>query len=52
MWALGTEPESSPSGFVLFVFFETGFLCVYLAVLELNSVDQAGLDIYPPASYP
>jgi hypothetical protein len=26
-------------------FFETGFLCVALAVLELNFVDQAGLEL-------
>jgi hypothetical protein len=33
-----------------FCFFETGFLCVALAVLEL-SVDQAGLKLRnPPAS--
>jgi ATP/ADP translocase len=34
--------------FVLFcfvLFFETGFLCVALAVLELNFVDQAGLEL-------
>jgi hypothetical protein len=30
--------------FVLFVF-ETGFLCVALAVLELTLVDQAGLEL-------
>jgi hypothetical protein len=30
---------------VLFCFFETGFLCVALAVLELNFVDQAGLKL-------
>jgi hypothetical protein len=29
----------------LFWFFETGFLCIALAVLELNSVDQAGLEL-------
>jgi hypothetical protein len=29
----------------LFLFFETGFLCVALAVLELNSVDQADLEL-------
>jgi hypothetical protein len=36
----------------LFVlFFETGFLCVALAVLELTFVDQAGLELSnPPAS--
>ncbi len=37
------------------LFFETGFLCIALAVLELtlfwNSVDQAGLELRnPPAS--
>ena len=31
--------------FVLFSFFETGFLCVALAVLELALVDQAGLEL-------
>jgi hypothetical protein len=30
---------------VFFFFFETGFLCIALAVLELNSVDQAGLEL-------
>jgi hypothetical protein len=34
-----------------FFFFETGFLCVALAVLESHSVDQAGLELRnPPAS--
>jgi hypothetical protein len=37
--------------FFFFWFFETGFLCVALAVLELNSVEYAGLKlINPPAS--
>jgi hypothetical protein len=32
--------------FFLFVcFFETGFLCIALAVLELTFVDQAGLEL-------
>jgi hypothetical protein len=31
--------------FFLFWFFETGFLCVALAVLERHSVDQAGLEL-------
>ena len=36
--------------FLFFVFVETGFLCVALAVLELT-VDQAGLELRnPPAS--
>ena len=34
----------------LFLFFETGFLCIALAVLELTFVDQAGLKLRnPPA---
>jgi hypothetical protein len=34
-----------------FWFFETGFLCIALAVLELTFVDQAGLELRnPPAS--
>jgi hypothetical protein len=34
-----------------FCFFETGFLCIALAVLELTLVDQAGLELRnPPAS--
>jgi hypothetical protein len=38
--------------FFFFLFFETGFLCIALAVLELtHSVDQAGLKLRnPPAS--
>jgi hypothetical protein len=37
--------------FVFCFFFKTGFPCVSLAVLELNSVDQAGLELRnPPAS--
>jgi hypothetical protein len=37
--------------FFFLVFFKTGFLCVALAVLELHSVDQAGLELRnPPAS--
>jgi hypothetical protein len=37
--------------FIFFCFFKTGFLCVALAVLELNFVDQAGLELRnPPAS--
>jgi hypothetical protein len=39
--------------FFFFGFFETGFLCVAPAVLKLNSVDQAGLELRnppPPAS--
>jgi hypothetical protein len=31
--------------FLFCFFFETGFLCVALAVLELNSVNQAGLEL-------
>ena len=31
--------------FLFFVFFKTGFLCKALAVLEFNSVDQAGLEL-------
>ena len=31
--------------FVCFWFFETGFLCIVLAVLELTLVDQAGLKL-------
>jgi hypothetical protein len=42
--------------FVLFCFvsfFETGFQCVALAVLENHSVDQAGLELRnPPPSAP
>jgi hypothetical protein len=30
---------------IIYFFSETGFLCVVLAVLELNSVDQAGLEL-------
>jgi hypothetical protein len=38
-------------GLVWFWFFETGFLCVALAVLELTLLDQAGLELRnPPAS--
>ena len=34
-----------------FGFFETGFLCVALAILELTPLDQAGLELRnPPAS--
>jgi hypothetical protein len=37
--------------FFFFWFFETGFLCIALAVLELTLVDQAGLELRnPPAS--
>jgi hypothetical protein len=37
--------------FCSFLFFETGFLCVALAVLELTFVGQAGLELRnPPAS--
>jgi hypothetical protein len=32
-------------GFLFFWVFKTGFLCVALAVLELISVDQAGLEL-------
>ena len=36
---------------LFFWFFKTGFLCVALAVLELTSIDQAGLELRnPPAS--
>jgi hypothetical protein len=31
--------------FIYFVFSRQGFSCVALAVLELNSVDQAGLEL-------
>ena len=31
-----------------FWFFETGFLCIALAVLETHSVDQAGLELRNP----
>ena len=35
----------------LFLFFNTGFFCIALAVLELIFVDQAGLELRnPPAS--
>jgi hypothetical protein len=34
-----------------FGFLETGFLCVALAVLELNSVDQAGLELKSSGFY-
>ena len=41
----------SLSLFLFFWFFETGFLCIALAVLELTFVDQAGLELRnPPAS--
>jgi hypothetical protein len=33
----------------IFRFFETGFLYIALAVLELNFVDQAGLELRNPA---
>ena len=38
--------------FCLFVclFFETGFLCIALAVLELTFVDQAGLELRNPSA--
>jgi hypothetical protein len=37
--------------FLFFFFFETGFLCIALAVLETHFVDQAGLELRnPPAS--
>jgi hypothetical protein len=37
--------------FCFLFFFETGFLCIALAVLELTFVDQAGLELRnPPAS--
>jgi hypothetical protein len=37
--------------FISFWFFETGFLCVALAVLETHCVDQTGLGLRnPPAS--
>jgi hypothetical protein len=40
-----------PSAHFSFFFFETGFLCVALAALELTLVDQAGLEHRnPPAS--
>jgi hypothetical protein len=40
----GTTPRG-------FLFFETGFLCVALAVLGTHSVDQAGLELRnPPAT--
>jgi hypothetical protein len=48
--------ELYPSSFYFFYFFyfwffETGFLCIALAVLELTFVDQAGLELRsPPAS--
>ena len=32
-------------GFLGFFFFETGFCCIALAVLELTLVDQAGLKL-------
>jgi hypothetical protein len=31
--------------FAFFFFFETGFLCIALAVLETHSVDQASLEL-------
>ena len=31
--------------FFFFLLFETGFLCVVLAVLELNPVDHTGLKL-------
>jgi hypothetical protein len=31
--------------FFFFGFLETGFLCIALAVLELNFVDQSGLEL-------
>ena len=34
----------------VFCFFETGFLCIALAVLELNFVDQAGLELRNPTA--
>jgi hypothetical protein len=58
---LDAVPRNFPAGtchaqefsafFLSFFFFKTGFLCVALAALELNSVDQAGLELRdPPAS--
>jgi hypothetical protein len=35
-------------GIFFFFFFETGFLCVALAVLEFNFVDQACLELRNP----
>ena len=35
----------------VFCFFETGFLCIALAVLELNFVDQAGLQLRNPPAF-
>jgi hypothetical protein len=43
---LPTEPSLQPLFF--FWLFETGFLCVALAVLELTFVDQAGLKLRNP----
>ena len=37
--------------FFFFFFFETGFLCIALAVLELNSVDRAGLELRNPPTF-
>jgi hypothetical protein len=46
MWLLGVDFLV----FCFFWFFETGFLCIALAVLT-HSVDQAGLELRnPPAS--
>ena len=45
------EPLSLLPASLLVLFFQTGFLCVPLAVLELVPVDQAGLERQdPPAS--
>jgi hypothetical protein len=42
---------SQISDFLFFWFFETGFLCIALAVLGTHFVDQAGLKFRnPPAS--
>jgi hypothetical protein len=66
MWVVGLELGSSGLSratilltilpaltffFFFFLVFETGFLCIALAVLELTFVDQAGLELRnPPAS--
>jgi hypothetical protein len=46
---VGADSQTERHSF--FFFSETGFLCIVLAVLELNFVDQAGLELRnPPVS--
>ena len=47
----GVVHNCPPSTFFFFKFFETGFLCIALAILKLTLVDQAGPELRnPPAS--